>query len=57
MKQITDKWGNTDKSSNNYIFPFLTGEEIPLQQKWTIQDMTHRINKRLKKIGETVYRD
>lgn len=54
MKQITDKWGNTDKSSNNYIFPFLTGEETSLQQKWTIQDMTHRINKRLKKIGEAI---
>ena len=54
MKQIIDKWGNTDKSSNNYIFPFLTGEETPLQQKRTIQDVTHRINKRLKKIGEAI---
>lgn len=54
MKQIIDKWGNTDKSPNNYIFPFLTGEETPLQQKRTIQDVTHRINKRLKKIGEAI---
>lgn len=54
MKQIIEKWGNPDKSPNNYIFPFLTGDETPLQQKRTIQDVTHRINKRLKKIGEAI---
>lgn len=54
MKQIIDKWGNPDKKINNHIFPFLTGEETPLQQKRTIQDVTHRINKRLKKIGEAI---
>ncbi|WP_165023621.1 site-specific integrase [Dysgonomonas sp. ZJ279] len=54
MKQIIEKWGNSDKSPNNYIFPFLTGDETPLQQKRTIQDVTHRINKRLKKIGEAI---
>ncbi|MDR1090559.1 MAG: site-specific integrase [Prevotella sp.] len=54
MKQIIERWGNPNKSSDNYIFPFLTGEETPLQQKRAIQDVTHRINKRLKKIGEAI---
>lgn len=54
MQKIIDKWGNPDKSLNNYVFSFLTGEETPLQQKRTIQDVTHRINKRLKKIGEAI---
>jgi len=54
MEKIIEKWGNPDKSPNNYIFPFLTGEETPLQQKRIIQDVTHRINKRLKKIGEAI---
>lgn len=54
MKQIITKWGNTDNSLNNYIFPFLTGEETPLEQKRKIQDVTHRINKRLKRIGEAI---
>lgn len=25
MKQIIDRWGNLDKNSNSYIFPFLDG--------------------------------
>ena len=54
MQQIIDRWGNPDKKPSNYIFPFLTGEETPLQQKRTIQDVTHRINKRLKKIGTAI---
>ncbi len=54
MKQIIDKWGNSDKNPNNYIFPFLTGDETPLEQKRKIQDVTHRINKRLKKIGDSI---
>ncbi|MDH6310733.1 integrase/recombinase XerD [Dysgonomonas sp. PFB1-18] len=54
MRLIIDKWGNSDQNPNNYIFPFLTGEETPLEQKRKIQDVTHRINKRLKKIGEAI---
>lgn len=54
MQQIIDKWGNPDKRLDNYIFSFLTGEETPVQQKRTIQDVTHRINKRLKKIGKDI---
>ena len=54
MQMIINKWGNQNKSPQNYIFPFLTGNETPLQQKRTIQDVTHRINKRLKKIGTAI---
>jgi len=51
MKQIIDKWGNTEKSPNSFVFPFLTGNETPMQQKNRIKDITHRINKQVKKIG------
>ena len=54
MKQIIAKWGNPNNNQNNYVFPFLTGEETPLEQKRKIQDVTHRINKRLKKIGVAI---
>lgn len=54
MKQIIAKWGNQNKNPENYVFPFLTGRETPLEQKRMIQDVTHRINKRLKKIGEAI---
>ena len=51
MKQIIEKWGNPDKSPNSYVFPFLTGNETPMQQKNRIKDITHRINKQVKKAG------
>ncbi|KAA6344200.1 Tyrosine recombinase XerD [termite gut metagenome] len=54
MKQIIERWGNPDKNSNNYVFPFLTGYETPIEQKKRVQDVTRRINKRLKAIGDTL---
>lgn len=54
MKQIIEKWGNSDKKQNNYIFPFLDGYTTPLEQKKRIQDATRRINKRLKMIGDVL---
>ncbi|MFV0330179.1 MAG: hypothetical protein ACK5M3_08125 [Dysgonomonas sp.] len=54
MKQIIDKWGNSDKKQNNYIFPFLDGYTTPLEQKKRIQDVTRRINKRLRFIGDAL---
>lgn len=52
MKRIIDRWGNPDKSPNNYIFPFLNGYNTPIEQKKRTQDVTRRINKRLKMIGD-----
>jgi len=52
MKQIIEKWGNPEKKLNNFVFPFLTGNETPLEQKKRIQDITRRINKHVKKIGD-----
>ena len=39
MKHIIDKWGNTDKNPNNFIFPYLTGNETPMQEKKMILDV------------------
>lgn len=52
MKRIIDRWGNPDRSPNNYIFPFLDGYHTPIEQKKRTQDVTRRINKRLKMIGD-----
>jgi integrase len=54
MKQIIERWGNPDKSPNSYVFPFLTGDETPIEQKKRIQDVTRRINKHMKKIGDSL---
>ncbi|MDR1742306.1 MAG: site-specific integrase [Dysgonamonadaceae bacterium] len=52
MKQIIERWGNPDKSPDNYVFPFLVGYDTPVEQKKRIQDITRRINKHLKIISE-----
>lgn len=54
MKKIIEKWGNDDKSLNNYIFPYLDGYTTPIEQKKRVQDVTRRINKHLKKIGDAL---
>jgi len=54
IKQIIERWGNPDKTPNNYVFPFLTGNETPMEQKKRIQDVTRRINKHMKKIGDNL---
>ena len=52
MKQIIERWGNPNKTPDNFVFPFLTGNETPMEQKMRIQDVTRRINKRLKMISD-----
>ena len=54
MQGIIDRWGNSDKKPDNYIFPYLTGDETPIKKKMMIHDVIKRTNKRLKRIGATV---
>lgn len=54
MKRIIERWGNPDRNPNNYVFPFLDGYNTPLGQKKRTQDVTRRINKRLKMIGDAL---
>ena len=54
MQAIIDRWGNPDKSPENTIFPYLTGNEDPIQKKKMIHDVIKRTNKRLKKIGTSL---
>ena len=54
MKQIIDKWGNTDKSSDNFIFPFLKGRETPEDIKRITADVTKRINHKMAYIAKTL---
>jgi integrase len=54
MDAIIIKYGNPDKSSDNYIFPFLTEGMTPVEIRVRVQDVTRRINLRMKKIGEAL---
>lgn len=54
MQAIIERWGNNDKKQDNFLFPYLTGNESPMQEKKIIKDVTKRVNKRMKKIGEAI---
>jgi len=52
MKTIIERWGNP-YTPDGYIFPFLNGNETAMQRKVITQDITRRINKRVKRIVKT----
>lgn len=53
MEEIIHRWGNP-YHPDNYIFPFLSGNETALQRKKITQDVTKRINKRVKRIAQAL---
>lgn len=53
MQAIIDRWGNAPKP-DHYIFPCITGTEDALKEKLMTKDLTKRINKRMKFIGDTL---
>ena len=48
---VIDKWGNKPLP-NNYIFPYMKGNETAIEAKAITRDVVKRINKRMKLIGE-----
>ena len=50
--KIIDRWGNKDKSPENYIFPILYEGISPLREYELIQLFTAFVNDWMKKIGE-----
>lgn len=53
MQAIIDRWSNAPKP-DHYIFPCITGTEDALKEKLMTKDLTKRINKRMKFIGDTL---
>ena len=54
MQAIIGRWGNPEKKPNNFIFPYMAGDETPMQAKMKILDVTKRVNRKLKEIGAAV---
>jgi len=54
MKLIIQKWGNSNKESNQFIFPYLNGSETPMEAKVKSHELIRRTNKRLKEIGKAL---
>lgn len=52
MKVIIQKWGNTNKSSENYIFPHLKGDETTEEEKTRILTFIGNCNKNMKIIAK-----
>jgi len=53
LQAIINRWGIPIKPVN-YIFPYLNGRETPLERKTITKELTKRINKRMKLIGEAL---
>jgi integrase len=54
IQTIINRWGTKPQLPNNYIFPYLTGKETPMEEKTVIRNVTRLCNKRLKQIGKAV---
>lgn len=57
MKQIINKWGNSDRRPDNYIFPFLSKDMDPITEKKTIQNVIRLCNKKMANISKELKYD
>jgi len=54
MKTIIKRWGNKNKATDQFIFPYLTGNVTPMEAKVKSLELIRRTNKRLKEIGKSL---
>jgi integrase/recombinase XerD len=52
IEMIIKKWGNHKRKPDQYIFPYLNGNESQIEIRAKAQDIIHRTNDRLKEIGK-----
>lgn len=53
MRTILLRWGNP-AAENNYLFPFLNGDETAVELKIKTQNLTRRINRHMERIGQAL---
>jgi len=54
VEEIIQKWGNSDKNPEQYVFPILTDDLTPTQEQAKIKQATKTINKYIKRIANAV---
>jgi len=54
MREIIERIGNPVQLPDNYIFPYLTGNESVEKEYEIIKDVIKRTNKRMKRISDTL---
>ena len=51
MREIMERWGNSDKDPDNFIFPIMNNKLDPLRQYELVTSFTHFINDKMVRIG------
>jgi integrase len=54
LKEIIAKWGNSDKTPTNYIFPILTEDITADKEKALIHQFIKTTNKYMKRVAESL---
>lgn len=54
ITRIIERWGVAGRKRDNYIFPYLKGNETAMEEKLIIQGVVKRINKKMKLIAEAL---
>ena len=54
MEQIIERWGNKPQLADKYIFPYLDGNEDPMQEDNVVKEVIRRCNKKLKVISSAL---
>jgi integrase/recombinase XerD len=54
MDQIIDRWGNREKKPEQYIFPFLSADISPVDEKRIVKNATRLINKKMRALGMSI---
>jgi integrase/recombinase XerD len=57
MQEIINKWGNSDRKPDNYIFPFLKHGLDPKTEKMIIQNVIRLVNKKMDAISKALNYD
>jgi len=52
MQAVITRWGNECKTADDFIFPFLKGNETPADERRIIKNITKLMNDKMKIIGE-----
>ncbi|HEX4373574.1 MAG TPA: tyrosine-type recombinase/integrase, partial [Puia sp.] len=51
MQKIIERWGNTDKQPDSYLFPIMSDELSAMDQHFLVKSLVKYINDRMKRIG------
>lgn len=54
MLEIINKWGNKDKTPENYIFPVLLQGQTPMEQHYAVKNFISRISRLIRPVAKSL---